>query len=215
MGNRNARSRAVDDEQSMKTDPTALTTDALRREIAGIDKELAQRRDSQRDDLAGLKTLLETEIEESKNITKEQLASIQTQFILIEKQRVEQKQDTKQAVDAALIAQKEAVQEQTIASGLSIAKSEAATAKQLDQLAVTFSTAITGVNQTLSDMKDQWNRDQNDIKERMNKIESSVVNIQGEKKGGADARAAIYAVIGCIASIAIILSVLFATGALP
>ena len=193
-------------------DPTTLTTDALRREIAGIDRELTQRRETQLKDMDSLKVLLETEIQQARAVSLEQLHSIQTQFELIEKQRVEQKKDTKDAVDAALIAQKEAVQEQTIASGLSIAKSEAATAKQLDQLAVTFSTAITGVNQTLTDMKDQWNRDQGDMKDRVAKIESSIVNLQGQKKGGDDTRAAMYAIIGCLASIAIIVSVLFATG---
>ena len=193
-------------------DPSSLTTDALRREVAGIDRELTQRREIQLKELDSLKVLLETEIEESRNITKEQLRSIQTQFDLLEKQRIEQKKDTKDAVDAALIAQKEAVQEQTIASGLSIAKSEAATAKQLDQLAVTFSTAITGVNNAVADMKDQSNRDQGDMKDRVSKVESSIVSLQGQKKGGDDTRAAVYAIIGCMASLAIIISVLFATG---
>jgi hypothetical protein len=61
-------------------------------------------------------------------------------------------------------------------------------------------------------MKDQWNRDQGDMKDRVAKIESSIVNLQGQKKGGDDVKAAIFAVIGCLASLAIILSVLFATG---
>ena len=156
--------------------------EALRREVLSVDKELGFRQVVREREHEQLKVFLEAQIAALRTLVDEQLKSINVQFGLIEKQRVEQKKDTKDAVDAALIAQKEAVQEQTIASGLSIAKSEAATAKQLDQLAVTFSTAITGVTASVNDLKDTWNSSIMDIKERIGRMESMRLGAQEQKK---------------------------------
>lgn len=82
-------------------------------------------------------------------VNQEKFASIETQLSLVERQRVEQKQDTKAAVDAALAAAKEAVKEQTTASQLSIGKSEASTKEQLTQLSATFTTAQSGMSAAL------------------------------------------------------------------
>lgn len=75
-------------------------------------------------------------------------------FAIEERNRVEQKDATKQAVDAALIAQKEAVKEQTIASEKAIDKSETNTGKQIEEQGKTFSADI------------------DNLKERVGKIES-------------------------------------------
>jgi len=163
-------------------DPSILTTEALQREVLNINRELAFRQTVREREHIELRTLLEHQIASLSGLMSEQLKSIKVQFDLIEKQRVEQKKDTKDAVDAALIAQKEAVQEQTIASGLSIAKSEAATAKQLDQLAVTFSTAITGVTASVNDLKDTWNSSIMDIKERIGRMENMRLGAQEKTK---------------------------------
>src|ERR1035437_10183675 len=79
-------------------DPTARTIETLYREITGQQE---------------MTDVLMKGIE---RIVDEKFASVNTQLQLIERQRVEQKKDTKDAVDAALTAQKEAVREQTIAS---------------------------------------------------------------------------------------------------
>lgn len=131
-----------------RPDPTLLTTQALYREIRG------------------LREYIETLIQGEEKLTNEKFARVEQNFELIERQRVEQKQDTaasrieqKQdsvaAVNAALIAQKEAVREQTIASEKAISKSEAATAKQLEQLGATFNQAIHGAVESTSDLKDR------------------------------------------------------------
>jgi len=164
------------------TDPSALTTKQLLREVEILYNVIDDKVDARQREAIAQRELLETQIVALHNLMEEQLSSIKIQFELIEKQRVEQKKDTKDAVDAALIAQKEAVQEQTIASGLSIAKSEAATAKQLDQLAVTFSTAITGVTASVNDLKDTWNASIMDIKERIGRMESMRIGSQETKK---------------------------------
>jgi len=75
------------------------------------------------------------------------------QFDLVEKQRVEQKKDTKDAVDAALTAQKEAVKEQTTASERAIAKSEAFTTKQIDAIGIQNNARDKGVDDKFDDLK--------------------------------------------------------------
>lgn len=159
-------------------DPTVLTTEQLLREIDRV------------------KELMEAEIQAVKELNLEKFRSTETQFALVERQRVEQKKDTKDAVDAALAAAKEAVKEQTTASGLSIAKSETATSEQLKQLTQTFQTAIGG--QTTQ---------QNDLKTRVERIENV-------KQGGRETISSIYAFVGMIAAIlgvAIVLAAYLAT----
>lgn len=103
-------------------DPTVLTTEQLLREVDRV------------------KELLITMIDEK-------LHSVDIQFALIERMRVEQKADTNTSLQAALSAAKEAVKEQTIASDKSIQKSE-----------TSFQTAINGVVIILDDLKDRINR---------------------------------------------------------
>lgn len=113
-------------------------------------------------DMDGLRTYIESRILASVQLSKEmgelrdqKFITVQTQFDLIERQRLENKADTKAAVDAALAAAKEAVKEQTTASDRAITKSETATSEQLKQMNVTFTTAIQGINQPISDLRDR------------------------------------------------------------
>lgn len=115
------------DERTTIPDPSALTTDALQREI----RRSEELRNSE------LKGIKDVHVESIKGLEKtfgEKFSSIEGQFKLVEQQRVEQKKDTKDAVDAALTAQKEAVKEQTTSSDLAIAKSETATSKEIEAL---------------------------------------------------------------------------------
>ena len=118
-------------------DPTSRTLDTLHREIENVSDRL------------------ETLIISEARLSKERAEAVKLEFMLVERQRIEQKLDTKQAVDAALIAQKEAVREQTLASEKSIAKSEAATAKQIDAQSVSFSQAFASLTLSLNDQKDR------------------------------------------------------------
>jgi hypothetical protein len=124
-------------------DPTTLTTDALHREVKA------------------LRELIESELQATSQVTFEKFRSIETQLSLVEAQRIEQKADTKAAIDAALTAQKEQVREQVIASERAIAKSEAATSKQLEQLTTTFQTAIGGATDAIADVKERVGRIEN------------------------------------------------------
>src|SRR6185437_5456113 len=146
-------------------DPTLLTTENLRREILG------------------LRELVETKIEALKELTFEKLAKVEQEFDLVERQSVEQNKDTKDAVDAALTAQKEAVKEQTTASERAIAKSEAGTNKQLEQLADNFNTTFRGITTTIDDLKDR------------------VRGIEATRVGGQQTTSSIVGIIGVIAAI--------------
>ena len=167
-------------------DPSEPTREALQREVEGIHRDLAARQETRQREHATLQELVETLLQGASQISSEKFHSIETQLNLVERQRVEQKKDTKDAVDAALQAAKEAVKEQTTASERAIAKSEAATNKQLEQLNVTFATAIKGVTDLL-----------NDTKERVAKVESL-------KQGGRETMAGIYALGGFLVTLLVL-----------
>jgi hypothetical protein len=130
------RGLAQDDRRPVP-DPTVLTTQALYREVSALQE------------------LIEQRIEGATAVIDQQFYKVEQQFELVERQRVEQKKDTKDAVDAALTAQKEAVREQTSASERSIAKSEAATTKQIDQLAVTFASTQSSLLARIDELKER------------------------------------------------------------
>jgi hypothetical protein len=85
----------------------------------------------------------------------EKFIALHRELELVERYRVEQKADTEKAVQAALSAAKEAVQEQTAASSLATAKSEATTTSSIEQLGGTFTTAFEGFRRELGDLKDR------------------------------------------------------------
>lgn len=201
-------------------DPSILTTRQLMREIESV-KDLIdlqqQARVRQQDDH---NKWADAQLASLHDLSSEKFKALDIQLELIERQRVEQKSDTKAAVDAALIAQKEAVQEQTIASGLSIAKSEAATAKQLDQMSVTFSTAISGVQKTSSDQKDSFNLSIADLKERLNSIDLKIISIDSKRAGGVEQKqnaiqnlGVVYTIGGLLLMAVTIFATLVAAGA--
>jgi hypothetical protein len=134
-------------------DPSALTTQMTWREIGSL-KELVF------SELNGLKKGIEvahedlvrvpTDVQKQVGTTRELLTEridgiskvvalhvshLEKQFDIIERQRIEQKNDTRQAVDDALKAAKEIFSQQNQANNLANAKSEASFSKQIDQQA--------------------------------------------------------------------------------
>jgi hypothetical protein len=143
-------------------DPTTLTTEAVNAARQHTDREIRHLREL-----------------------------VDNQFALIERQRVEQKQDTKAAVDAALAAAKEAVKEQTAASQLSTNKSETSFTEQLKQQNVTFSTANAGLMREIGD-----------VKERVGKVENL-------RQGGQDTGARMLSVVLAVVAVgSLVLAVL-------
>ena len=130
-------------------DPSPRTIETLYREISGLESVMTLLFASQRE------------------VADEKSKSVRREFELVERQRIEQKNDTAVGVAAALTAQKEAVREQTTASSLAINKSESATAEQARQSAANFTTALQGLTELLNDSKTQHSK----LEIRVNSIE--------------------------------------------
>jgi cobalamin biosynthesis Mg chelatase CobN len=111
-------------------DPTALTTQQLNREISAL-----------REFVLG-------EIRHVREVS-------QVKFEAVAVRTAEQKADTKEAVDAALRAAREAVVLQTAAADKAIAKSEAAIAKQIDALVVQMDKSGDASDERIGDLKDR------------------------------------------------------------
>lgn len=118
-------------------DPTPRTLETLHREIENVSERI------------------ETLIVSESRLTKSKFESVELQFALVERQRIEQKLDTKQAVDAALIAQKEAVGQQTIASEKSTNKSEIGTDAKIAALGASFTQGMAALTVSFNDLKDR------------------------------------------------------------
>jgi chromosome segregation ATPase len=111
----------------------------------------------------------------------------------VEQQRIEQKGDTKNAVDAALTAQKEA-----------IGKTETSTNKALEELGTRLDTAIENLRRAIDDTK-----------ERIQEVDRRVVDVVSQKVGATTDRTGLYAAIGIIATliVAAIIVISFVAGA--
>jgi hypothetical protein len=154
-------------------DPTVLTTEALMREVAHT------------------RELVDAKLVSLGGRIDERFRSIDEQFDLVENRRVEQKSDTKAAVDAALQAAKEAVQEQKSASDLSTAKTESGFSEQLKQLSETFSTALAGITRSIDDLKER------------------IVTIESTKAGGQQAYTVLYLIaVVALAAASVVVAVL-------
>ncbi len=85
----------------------------------------------------------------------EKFESIQIQFRERDTRTDQTSRDAKTAVDAALQAAKEAVGEQNKSGALAIAKSEASTIKQIDQIAILLQNVNKATDDKISDLKDR------------------------------------------------------------
>jgi len=175
------------------TDPTILTTQALYREVSAL-KELIEQRISALqlqavEAIDSLDEALKRAVDARTSLDKEKDLRVTQQFDLVERQRVEQKKDTKDAVDAALTAQKEAVREQTSASERAIQKSETATLKQLDQITLTFKADIDAARRSLDEAK-----------ERIADVDRKVEGLMQQRVGAKDDRSGLYAGIAAVAA---------------
>lgn len=150
------------------SDPSELTTAQILRETAI------------------LRELLETNVNGIGAVAEQKFQAVDRQFELVERMRVEQKKDTKDAVDAALTAQKEAVKEQTQAFALATAKSETAMSEQLKAQSSTFGAGITALTDA-----------HNDTKDRVSRIEST-------KAGGSSM------IAGIVAGVSVLISIVMA-----
>ncbi len=106
-----------------------------------------------------VKEYLEARIETGHSLKEEKFSKVYQMFELIERQRLEQKQDTALNVEKALSSAERAVREQNASNKESITKSETSTSKQLESL----------------------NEKINDVRDRTTKIESVTSGISSAK----------------------------------
>lgn len=169
----------MDSDHTFPPDPSSLTTAQLLREINSLEKLVTQRMDGieravsvAHENLVRVPTDVQKEIEHLDEVTNGKLATLREMFEVqaekfssVDRQfterdvRTEQtSRDSKVAVDAALQAAKEAVGEQNKSSALAIAKSDAATTKQIDQLGTLIQSTIAGINAQIGDLKERLTR---------------------------------------------------------
>jgi hypothetical protein len=186
-------------------DPTTLTTEALRREIDALKELLTQaidgvRREGENDEKRidqrhdALRVEFEQRIASAMSFCDGQFHRIAEQLLQVENLRVEQKKDTKDAVDAALTAQKDAV-----------AKSEASTTKQIEQLIVNATTS-----------NDSLRRSIDEVKERVGDVDKKVNIVNATARGGELTRTSLFgwlaAAVAILTVIVVIANVLSAKG---
>jgi chromosome segregation ATPase len=178
-------------------DPTVLTTQALYREVAALKELIEQRIAALKDSTEAADEAIRHQIHEAieaRNVLdREVQLRTDLQFRLVEQQRIEQKGDTKNAVDAALTAQKEA-----------IGKTETSTNKALEELGTRLDTAIENLRRAIDDTK-----------ERIQEVDRRVVDVVSQKVGATTDRTGLYAAIGIIATliVAAIIVISFVAGA--
>jgi hypothetical protein len=197
-------------------DPTVLTTKQLNREIATV-REIIETRLNAMDLANGLHReanertpdLIKSEIKAIADLSnekfrsvqikfderEEKFRSIQTQFLERDTRSEQSSRDGKIAIDAALQAAKEAVGEQNKSSALAIAKSEAATTKQIDQIIVLINTTTKSLNDLLATTTISLNDKIDDIKSRLTLIE-------GRSKGSGDLWGYVVGGIGLVVAMA-------------
>lgn len=141
-------------------DPTVLTTQSLLREILNLREIIETRIDAMDKALQLLqakadKVPSETDIAVGrlKDLHDERFKGVATQFAERDIRTEQTSRDSKVAVDAALQAAKEAVGEQNKSSALAIAKSEASTTKQIDQIIAINQATTSALNDKIDDLK--------------------------------------------------------------
>jgi hypothetical protein len=175
-------------------DPTLLTTEQLLREIANLKAIFDGQLDTLRERLNGMDRATELtglslrtmagDLDDKRHglemVIDEKFATVDQKFDDLAARTAEQKADTKAAVDAALQAAKEAVGQQTEASERSIAKSEAATTKQIDGVIQLLSTSGAATGESISDLKSRMDRME---AARLNSVENGTVDRQTRSVG--------------------------------
>jgi cation transport regulator ChaB len=186
-------------------DPSSVTNDAIERAVKAerdyVMAQLAVLRQRMDDRDEATKVLHETvtrvptdmqlAIGHLRDIVNEKFLSVQTQFQERDERAVRESTANTVAVNAAFAAQKEAAAEQNKSNTLAINKSETATKEAIAKLAELVATGM----DALSDKID-------DLKTRQYAAEQAIYGFSREKQGGTDMRAAIFAAVLVLVTIA-------------
>jgi hypothetical protein len=127
-------------------DPTILTTEASSR-LEQMLRNLIKTENEH------LHELMNLDVSHQEVLFGQKLAEIKTQLKMLDARTAEQKKDTKDALDAALAAQKEAVAAQTASSEKSITKSETATIERIKAVETLLATSTKASDDKIDDLK--------------------------------------------------------------
>jgi hypothetical protein len=143
-------------------DPTLLTTQQLLREMSNLKEVIFTRLDGMdramivfNENITRVPTDVDKQVGHLKELHQEKFDGVQKQFEERDTRIEQTARDSKTAIDAALLAAKELVGLQTQASDRAIGKSETATSKQLDQLAVQIQGETRALDGKITDIKDR------------------------------------------------------------
>jgi len=134
-------------------DPTLLTTENLRREIANLKELVETRLGAENSARTALHDLILANIQTLADVTTQRFSSIETQFLERDKRTEQLSLADKTAIAAALQAQKEAAGAQNESNAASVTKQEAAFTKLLDQNQALFQTSMSAITTQINDLK--------------------------------------------------------------
>lgn len=159
-------------------DPTVLTTEASQR-LEGM-----------------LRNLIKTELEHAAELNDAKRGIIHQALHDLEIRTAEQKKDTKDALDAALAAQKEQVNTQNISFEKNIAKSDTATAERIKAVETQQATSSKALDDKISDLKDR--------------VIAMEAGRTGVHQSGIDMRAILTSAVGVVAVLIALISLVYA-----
>jgi len=164
-------------------DPTTLTTEAVDRATAQYRRELASLREligheiealrgtltarlDATDESAGLRLAAiaevrpqtERQINHLRELVDEKFAGIALQFLERDTRSEQEKKAAKEALDAALLAQKESVSQQNDANTTAATKSETSFTKQIDQIGTLIATLEKSLTDRITELKERIDR---------------------------------------------------------
>jgi hypothetical protein len=136
-------------------DPTVLTTQQLLRELAALKEVINTRMDGYDRAIELLQAFADRQPTIAEVVAQflEKFRGIETQFKERDLRTEQTAKESKVAVDAAFSAQKEAVSEQNKSGAAAIAKSEAATTKQLDAITLLLQANKQAADEKIDDIK--------------------------------------------------------------
>jgi hypothetical protein len=173
-------------------DPTVLTTQQLLREILGVREILEARLDGMDKAIE----LIQKSVDKSPTVSeiyskfKEKFKGVQMQFKELDKLREQSSKDGKIAIDAALLAAKELVNQQNASNTTAIGKSEASTSEQIKAMGVNIQTLERSFGDKINDLKD-----------RINTVQAPLTRAEGHALGSRDVMGYIFGAVGMVVGI--------------